>query len=231
MQLTRGSKTSKNFCSLWKHAFLFHRCWNAVDQEFIYDYVLQKYQRVRSCAFEGLLGRSSPRSRRGIRSKVCTNFSFQAVVKSKPYQVLLSTSSSEYVLIDRQHCRTTLSHPEEEADVGHTDTQEELCVLEPGPDSLQDRLVAIKEKVHVTGDEDAKVTAEVLKKIFHEGAMQIQIAPGTATTIPLGILGPQVSNTPYSNELGDIYGKANIFGRIELSWKLRFCDFKNLHMP
>lgn len=36
-----GAKDKQEFCSLWKHAFLFHRCWNAVDQEFIYDHVLQ----------------------------------------------------------------------------------------------------------------------------------------------------------------------------------------------
>lgn len=37
-------------------------------------------------------------------------------------------------------------------------------MLESESDFLQYRLVAIKEEVNVTGDEDAKVTAEVLKK-------------------------------------------------------------------
>lgn len=151
-----------------------------------------------------------------FRSKVCTLFSLQAVVKSKSYQVLRSTSPDGNVLIDRQHSRTTLPHLEEEADTGQTDTQEERRVLEPGPDYLQNMFVSIKEMVDVTGDEDAKATAEALRKSFDQGVMQIQNAPGTATTVPLGILEPQVSNTPYSNELGDIYGKANIFGRCNI---------------
>lgn len=147
--------------------------------------------------------------------RAVTSPTLRAVVRNKSRQSMQSISPDGSKLIDRQHCSSTWPHRMDEDDGGNTNTEEQR-VLEPGPDFIQQMLDFIKEDVDVTGEKKAKATEEAIEQSFRERAAKIPNSASAITMAPLGILDPRVSNTPYVNELGDMYGKANIFGRCDI---------------
>lgn len=147
-------------------------------------------------------------------AKVKSTVRLQLPICLKNRAILIIVSPSVKAPVDKQGCTTT--RPHQAVEVVEEEYENESRVLEGGSDSLDQIIDDVQQLPDWTGLTNARATDDRLEHDFGELANEIPNMDSGPDMAHRGFITPDNPRTPYSNELGEKYGQANVFGKCEI---------------